>query len=146
MNNLHVCKSDLKLKLLIVKHNYIILYQNYNLQVLKDENGRLYKLLGERDEEMRILRKARDEEKRALAGENILVSTNTAKSPVTCKSGLLNRQIFSRKNFLSFQRHVSKAICYLFTSFSVFARPSWLEKISVCSLHCLISNTTIGED
>jgi len=37
---------------------------------LKDENGRLYKLLGERDEEMRILRKARDEEKRALAGEN----------------------------------------------------------------------------
>ena len=38
-------------------------------QVLKDENGRLYKLLGERDEEMRILRKARDEEKRALAGE-----------------------------------------------------------------------------
>ena len=39
-------------------------------QVLKDENGRLYKLLGERDEEMRILRKARDEEKRALAGEN----------------------------------------------------------------------------
>ena len=38
--------------------------------VLKDENGRLYKLLGERDEEMRILRKARDEEKRALAGEN----------------------------------------------------------------------------
>lgn len=41
-------------------------------QVLKDENGRLYKLLGERDEEMRILRKARDEEKRALAGENFL--------------------------------------------------------------------------
>lgn len=38
------------------------------LQVLKDENGRLYKLLGERDEEMRILRKARDEEKKALAG------------------------------------------------------------------------------
>jgi len=37
---------------------------------LKDENGRLYKLLGERDEEMSILRKARDEEKRALAGEN----------------------------------------------------------------------------
>jgi len=36
---------------------------------LKDENGRLYKLLGERDEEMRILRKARGEEKRALAGE-----------------------------------------------------------------------------
>lgn len=39
-------------------------------QVLKDENGRLYKLLGERDEEMRILRKARDEEKEALAGKN----------------------------------------------------------------------------
>ena len=39
-------------------------------QVLKDENGRLYKLLGERDEEMRILCKARDEEKRALAGKN----------------------------------------------------------------------------
>ena len=43
-------------------------------QVLKDENGRLYKLLGERDEEMRILRKARDEEKRALAGENLFVA------------------------------------------------------------------------
>ena len=40
------------------------------IQVLKDENGRLYKLLGERDEEMRILRKARDEEKKALAGKN----------------------------------------------------------------------------
>ena len=38
-------------------------------QVLKDENGRLNKLLGERDEEMRILCKARDGEKRALAGE-----------------------------------------------------------------------------
>ena len=44
----------------------------FKKQVLKDENGRLYKLLGERDEEMRILRKARDEEKRALAGENFL--------------------------------------------------------------------------
>ena len=43
-------------------------------QVLKDENGRLYKLLGERDEEMRILRKAREDEKRALAGENLFVA------------------------------------------------------------------------
>ena len=47
-------------------------HNHFKKQVLKDENGRLYKLLGERDEEMRILRKARDEEKRALAGENFL--------------------------------------------------------------------------
>ena len=46
----------------------------FKKQVLKDENGRLYKLLGERDEEKRILRKARDEEKRALAGENLFVA------------------------------------------------------------------------
>lgn len=45
------------------------------VRVLKDENGRLYKLLGERDEEMRILRKARDEEKRALAGTGVAADT-----------------------------------------------------------------------
>ncbi|XP_015774239.1 PREDICTED: coiled-coil domain-containing protein 13-like isoform X3 [Acropora digitifera] len=45
------------------------------VRVLKDENGRLYKLLGERDEEMRILRKARDEEKRALAGSGVAADT-----------------------------------------------------------------------
>jgi len=45
------------------------------IRVLKDENGRLYKLLGERDEEMRILRKARDEEKRALAGTGVAADT-----------------------------------------------------------------------
>ena len=50
------------------------------LQVLKDENGRLYKLLGERDGEMRILRKARDEEKRALAGKNSNYSSHSVSS------------------------------------------------------------------
>lgn len=45
------------------------------IRVLKDENGRLYKLLGERDEEMRILRKARAEEKKALAGTGVAADT-----------------------------------------------------------------------
>ena len=54
--------------------SFLQYYCYFKKQVLKDENGRLYKLLGERDEEMRILRKARDEEKRALAGENLFVA------------------------------------------------------------------------
>ncbi|XP_068720551.1 coiled-coil domain-containing protein 13-like [Montipora capricornis] len=45
------------------------------VRVLKDENGRLNKLLGERDEEMRILCKARDGEKRALAGTGVAADT-----------------------------------------------------------------------
>ena len=38
-------------------------------QELKDENGRLYKLLAERDEEMRILRKQVNQERQAIAGK-----------------------------------------------------------------------------
>ena len=43
------------------------------LQELKDENGRLYKLLAERDEEMRILRKQVNQERQAIAGKAIVI-------------------------------------------------------------------------
>ena len=39
------------------------------LQELKDENGRVYKLLSERDFELRQLKKKREEEKAALASK-----------------------------------------------------------------------------
>ncbi|CAB3987255.1 Hypothetical predicted protein [Paramuricea clavata] len=42
-------------------------YDN-KIRELKDENGRLYKLLAERDEEMRILRKQVNQERQAIAG------------------------------------------------------------------------------
>ena len=42
-------------------------YDN-EIRELKDENGRLYKLLAERDEEMRILRKQVNQERQAIAG------------------------------------------------------------------------------
>ncbi|XP_028399213.1 coiled-coil domain-containing protein 13-like [Dendronephthya gigantea] len=42
-------------------------YDN-KIRELKDENGRLYKLLAERDEEMRILRKQINSERQAIAG------------------------------------------------------------------------------
>lgn len=38
-------------------------------QELKDENGRLFKLLSERDYEIRQLKKKREEDKLALAGK-----------------------------------------------------------------------------
>ena len=44
------------------------------LQELKDENGRVYKLLSERDFELRQLKKKREEEKAALASKNSLLS------------------------------------------------------------------------
>ena len=42
---------------------------SFILQELKDENGRVYKLLSERDFELRHLKKKREEEKAALASK-----------------------------------------------------------------------------
>jgi hypothetical protein len=44
------------------------------LQELKDENGRVYKLLSERDFELRNLKKKREEEKVALAGKLLFLT------------------------------------------------------------------------
>jgi len=52
----------------------------FHLQELKDENGRVYKLLSERDFEVRNLRKKREEEKAAFAGITLiseLIETST---------------------------------------------------------------------
>ncbi|XP_048578258.1 coiled-coil domain-containing protein 13 [Nematostella vectensis] len=78
-------EDDLGLKL-DVKIENETLCSNSELQelkdavrVLKDENGRLYKLLGERDEEMRITRKQRDNERKALAGTGLAADTAAGK-------------------------------------------------------------------
>lgn len=57
------------------KHFYRVL-QNENellqnqLREVKDENGRLHKLLNEKDFEIQFLRKKREEERLALAGRS----------------------------------------------------------------------------
>lgn len=55
--------------------------QNENEQLqdyvreLRDENGRLHKLLSEKDFEIKHLKKKREEERLALAGKQYAVST-----------------------------------------------------------------------
>ena len=44
--------------------------------MLKDENGRLYKLLSERDEEILQLRKKTNEERKLLVGECLIFNSH----------------------------------------------------------------------
>lgn len=81
------------------------------IRVLKDENGRLYKLLGERDEEMRILRKARDEEKRALAGTGVAADTAAGRiMELSKKNRELSADLESERNKV---RQLTKKASYM---------------------------------
>ena len=53
----------------ILNNNQVYLLHYFVAQELKDENGRLFKLLSERDYEIRQLKKKREEDKMALAGK-----------------------------------------------------------------------------
>ncbi|XP_067933505.1 coiled-coil domain-containing protein 13-like [Watersipora subatra] len=59
----------------------LVEHLNEQIRELKDENGRLFKLLGERDYEIRTLKKKREEDKIALTGSSGL-SADTAASKI----------------------------------------------------------------
>ena len=56
---------------------------SFFLQELKDENGRVYKLLSERDFELRHLKKKREEEKAALASKIVCLQADIQVSNYT---------------------------------------------------------------
>ena len=72
---------------------------SFFLQELKDENGRVYKLLSERDFELRHLKKKREEEKAALASKLVCLQADIYIGLDKQKFSALNCKYFITHNF-----------------------------------------------